>query len=37
MNRRVRSGVGDGVLVTGAAFSGLVTGVWLGFLIWRFI
>jgi hypothetical protein len=37
MNRKVRSSVGDGALITGAAFSGLITGVWLGFMIWRLI
>ena len=37
MNSKVRSGFGNGILITGAAFSGLLTGVWLGFMIWRFV
>jgi hypothetical protein len=37
MNRKIRSGIGDGILVTGAAFSGLLTGVSLGLMIWRFM
>jgi hypothetical protein len=37
MRAKTRSGIGNGILVTGAAFSGLLTGVSLGFVIWRFI
>ncbi len=34
---RARTGFGSAMLVTSAAFSGLLTGISLGFLIWRFI
>jgi hypothetical protein len=38
MRRRpIQSGVWDAAMITGSAFSGLLTGVTLGFVIWHFI
>ena len=37
MNRKVRAGFGDASLITASAFSGLLTGVMLGFALWHFV